>query len=87
MARRGHIPHPRTRIAVAQVLGRDAADLWPEPFRRRDLPWFRPWAELEQDATGIRWYEPLLVPGLLQTEGTPARCWAPVGCSHRPRWI
>lgn len=65
----GRIPHSRTRIAVARVLRRDAADLWPEPFRRRDLPWFRPWAELEQDATGIRWYEPLLVPGLLQTEG------------------
>ncbi|MEU7753577.1 Scr1 family TA system antitoxin-like transcriptional regulator [Micromonospora sp. NPDC049171] len=65
----GRIPHSRTRVAVAQVLRRDAADLWPEPFRRRDLPWFRQWAELEQDATGIRWYEPLLVPGLLQTEG------------------
>ncbi|SCG73979.1 hypothetical protein GA0070609_4929 [Micromonospora echinaurantiaca] len=64
----GRIPHPRTRIAVAEVLGRDAAELWPEPYRRRDLPWFRPWAELEQDATSIRSYEPLLVPGLLQTE-------------------
>ncbi|MFG3697480.1 Scr1 family TA system antitoxin-like transcriptional regulator [Micromonospora sp. NPDC047620] len=65
----GRIPHPRTRLAVAEVLDRDAAELWPEPFRRRDLPWFRPWAELEQDATSIRSYEPLLVPGLLQTEG------------------
>ncbi|PWU57988.1 hypothetical protein DLJ47_00715 [Micromonospora sp. S4605] len=65
----GRIPHPRTRIAVAEVLGRDAAELWPEPYRRRDLPWFRPWAELEQDATSIRSYQPLLVPGLLQTEG------------------
>ena len=65
----GRIPHPRTRIAVAEVLGRDAAELWPEPFRRRDLPWFRPWAELEQDAVSIRSYQPSLVPGLLQTEG------------------
>lgn len=64
----GRIPHPRTRLAVAELLGREAADLWPEAFRRRDLPWFRPWAELEQDATGIRSYQPLLVPGLLQTE-------------------
>ncbi|MCO1598699.1 DUF5753 domain-containing protein [Micromonospora sp. RHAY321] len=39
------------------------------PWLSCDLPWFRPWAELEQDATAIRWYEPLLVPGLLQTEG------------------
>lgn len=65
----GRIPHPRTRAAVARVLGREAAELWPEPFRRRDLPWFRPWAELEQDAISIRSYQPLLVPGLLQTEG------------------
>ncbi|GAB3945410.1 hypothetical protein GCM10027614_37130 [Micromonospora vulcania] len=69
VARRGRIPHPRTRIAVADILGRDAADLWPEPFRRRDLPWFRPWAELEQDATSLRYYQPLAVPGLLQIEG------------------
>lgn len=64
----GRVPHPRTRIAVANLLGRKAAELWPEPFRRRDLPWFRAWAELEQDAGSIRSYEPLLVPGLLQTE-------------------
>jgi hypothetical protein len=30
--------------------------------------WFRPWPEIETDATSLRWYEPLLVPGLLQTE-------------------
>lgn len=30
--------------------------------------WFRPWEEIEQQATALRWYEPLLVPGLLQTE-------------------
>ncbi|MGN9915505.1 helix-turn-helix domain-containing protein [Micromonospora palomenae] len=64
----GRIPHPRTRLAVAAILGRDAAELWPEPFRRRDLPWFRPWPELEQDAVSIRCYQSLLVPGLLQTE-------------------
>ncbi|WP_343449938.1 DUF5753 domain-containing protein [Micromonospora oryzae] len=64
----GRIPHARTRLAVAKVLGREAAELWPEPFRRRDLPWFRKWAELEQVAISIRSYQPLLVPGLLQTE-------------------
>ncbi len=64
----GRIPHARTRLAVAKVLGREAAELWPEPFRRRDLPWFRKWAELEQAAISIRSYQPLLVPGLLQTE-------------------
>ncbi|MEU7982311.1 helix-turn-helix transcriptional regulator [Micromonospora sp. NPDC049081] len=64
----GRVPHPRTRVAVAGVLGREPAELWPEPYRRRDLPWFRPWAELEQDATSIRSYQPLVLPGLVQTE-------------------
>ncbi|MEU1601712.1 helix-turn-helix transcriptional regulator [Micromonospora matsumotoense] len=64
----GRVPHPLTRVAVAGILGREPAELWPEPYRRRDLPWFRPWAELEQDATSIRSYQSLLVPGLLQTE-------------------
>lgn len=31
--------------------------------------WFRPWLVVEQEATHIRSFEPLLVPGLLQTEG------------------
>jgi transcriptional regulator with XRE-family HTH domain len=30
-------------------------------------PWFRDWVEIEERATGIRWWEPLLVTGLLQT--------------------
>jgi hypothetical protein len=30
-------------------------------------PWFRDWVEIEARATVIRWWEPLLVPGLLQT--------------------
>jgi transcriptional regulator with XRE-family HTH domain len=30
--------------------------------------WFRPFVEYEQGAKSLRWYEPLLVPGLLQTE-------------------
>ncbi|WP_422753270.1 Scr1 family TA system antitoxin-like transcriptional regulator [Micromonospora sp. WMMD708] len=64
----GRVPHPRTRVAVAGILGREPAELWPEPYRRRDLPWFRPWAELEQDATSIRSYQPLVLPGLMQTE-------------------
>lgn len=29
--------------------------------------WFREWVSYEQSATSLRWYEPLLVPGLLQT--------------------
>lgn len=64
----GRLPHPRHRAAVATVLKRDAAELWPEPYRRRDKPWFRPWAEVEAQVTALRSYQPLLVPGLLQTE-------------------
>jgi transcriptional regulator with XRE-family HTH domain len=30
--------------------------------------WFRDWLLIEREATMIRWFEPLVVPGLLQTE-------------------
>jgi transcriptional regulator with XRE-family HTH domain len=30
--------------------------------------WFQEWADIEAEATVLRWYEPLVVPGLLQTE-------------------
>ncbi|NBE82857.1 helix-turn-helix domain-containing protein [Micromonospora rubida] len=33
------------------------------------LPWFREWVTIEQQATALRSFEPLVVPGLLQTEG------------------
>ncbi|MEV4755401.1 helix-turn-helix transcriptional regulator [Micromonospora sp. NPDC049559] len=32
------------------------------------LPWFREWVKIEQQATALRSYEPLVIPGLLQTE-------------------
>lgn len=31
--------------------------------------WFRPWEENEREAAVLRWYDPTVVPGLLQTEG------------------
>ncbi|MEU4482957.1 helix-turn-helix transcriptional regulator [Micromonospora sp. NPDC023966] len=31
--------------------------------------WFRPWEEIEREATSLRWYDPTVIPGLLQTEG------------------
>ncbi|MFF0718437.1 helix-turn-helix domain-containing protein [Micromonospora sp. NPDC003816] len=64
----GRTPHPGTRAAVAAVLGCQSKELWPEPHRRRDMPWFQEWAQLEQIASSLRSYQPLLVPGLLQTE-------------------
>ncbi|WP_204033097.1 DUF5753 domain-containing protein [Micromonospora qiuiae] len=33
------------------------------------MPWFRDWARIEQEATALRWFEPVYMPGLLQTEG------------------
>jgi DNA-binding XRE family transcriptional regulator len=30
--------------------------------------WFADWVEIEAKATILRWWEPLLIPGLLQTE-------------------
>ncbi|MEV4630175.1 helix-turn-helix transcriptional regulator [Micromonospora sp. NPDC049523] len=32
------------------------------------VAWFREFAALEQEAAALRWFEPLFVPGLLQTE-------------------
>jgi transcriptional regulator with XRE-family HTH domain len=62
------IPHARTRATAAAALGREVSDIWPDTARRRELAWFRPWAEIERDATSFRWYEPTVLPGLLQTE-------------------
>jgi transcriptional regulator with XRE-family HTH domain len=41
-----------------------------QPFVRSEAypAWFRDWVEIEQEATTLRWFEPLLIPGLLQTE-------------------
>ena len=36
--------------------------------RQRLYGWFQEWADIEARATVLRWYEPLVVPGLLQTE-------------------
>ena len=30
--------------------------------------WFQEWADIEAEAKVLRWYEPLVIPGLLQTE-------------------
>ncbi|MFK3981104.1 Scr1 family TA system antitoxin-like transcriptional regulator [Micromonospora sp. NPDC050397] len=64
----GRIPHGRHRSAAAKILGREILDLWPDAGRRRDVPWFRPWREAEEAAASLRWFEPSVIPGLLQTE-------------------
>ena len=41
-----------------------------QPFVRREAypAWFRDWVEIEREAASLRWFEPLVMPGLLQTE-------------------
>ena len=36
--------------------------------KQRLYGWLQEWADIEAQATVLRWYEPLVVPGLLQTE-------------------
>lgn len=64
----GRVPQPRHRSRVAAALGRDVEDLWPDILRRREPTWLREWIEYEREARLLRWFEPSLVPGLLQTE-------------------
>lgn len=64
---------PERLDAVPQLDTRDGlARLWKnlrKGLRHRVTPgWFQPWPRIEAGATILRWYEPLLVPGLLQTE-------------------
>jgi hypothetical protein len=41
-----------------------------QPFVRSEAypAWFRDWVEIEREAVSLRWFEPLLIRGLLQTE-------------------
>jgi transcriptional regulator with XRE-family HTH domain len=58
------IPQLDTRDGLSQLWGwlKDSA-------RHRAYPgWFGPWPDAEAKARALRWYEPLLIPGLLQTE-------------------
>lgn len=53
-----------------EVLGTGGvlARLWPLASQEALPRWFRPFAEIERTATSIRSWEPLVIPGLLQTE-------------------
>lgn len=64
----GRIPQTRHRARVAALVHRDVGDLWPDVLRRRDPTWLREWIEHERETRLLRWFEPTLVPGLLQTE-------------------
>ncbi|GAA3812476.1 helix-turn-helix transcriptional regulator [Sphaerisporangium flaviroseum] len=42
--------------------------LWPMVGRPTAPPWFRPWLDIEATAEALRFWSPLVVPGLLQNE-------------------
>jgi hypothetical protein len=48
--------------------GGTLAQLWPLVSQEALPRWFRPFAEIEREATSLRTWEPLIIPGLLQTE-------------------
>lgn len=64
----GRIPHARHRVRAAEALGREVGDIWPDTLRRKEPSWFRPWAEIEREASALRTFQLAWVPGLFQTE-------------------
>jgi Helix-turn-helix. len=64
--------NPKRDFAVRcdEALGLNGplARLWDNANRNQPPAWFRPWLELEQSAAALRTWQPLIVPGLLQTE-------------------
>ncbi len=56
------------RCDVALDTGGALARLWPLVSQEALPRWFRPFAEIERGATSIRTWEPLIIPGLLQTK-------------------
>jgi transcriptional regulator with XRE-family HTH domain len=57
------IPELDTQGALTRLWGH-----LKKSFKQRAYGWFAKWADIESQATALRWYEPLIVPGLLQTE-------------------
>src|SRR6266851_2442991 len=55
------------RCDDALATGGALARLWPLVSREMLPGWFRPWIEIEHEATALRSFEPLVIPGLLQT--------------------
>ncbi|MGW5560968.1 Scr1 family TA system antitoxin-like transcriptional regulator [Micromonospora sp. NPDC003944] len=64
----GRIPQTRHRARVAELLGRNVDELWPDALKRRTPAWFRPWAEIEREALSLRSFQLAWIPGLLQTK-------------------
>ncbi|MFC6081766.1 helix-turn-helix domain-containing protein [Sphaerisporangium aureirubrum] len=56
------------RCDEALALNGDLVRLWPLLTREASPPWFHGWLDVEQEAHTLRTWQPLVVPGLLQTE-------------------
>ena len=56
------VPELDTRGALTRLW-----DHLKKGHKQRLYGWFQQWADIEAQATVLRWYEPLVVPGLLQT--------------------
>src|ERR1700691_272711 len=69
--------------AGATGAGLDALTALAQQARSGPLGWFAKWADIEARASVIRWFEPLLVPGLLQVESYAGAvlAWKPDGAS------
>lgn len=67
-ARRAPARDFTARCDEALASGGSLSRLWPLVSREALPRWFQPFAEIEREATSIRIWEPLVVPGLLQTE-------------------
>ncbi len=67
-ARRGPTREFAERCDTALATGGVLARLWPLVSQEALPRWFRPFAEVERTATSIRSWEPMVIPGLLQTQ-------------------
>ena len=67
-ARRG-LPPRLDAVPELETQG-GLARLWDhlKKGQKRLHGWFQEWTDIEAEAKALRWYEPLVVPGLLQTE-------------------
>ena len=70
-------PHLDGLFSRLMLLARRANGRYPE--------WFREWVDAEQQATALRTWQPILVPGLLQTRDYARalfQAWQPAASSH-----
>jgi hypothetical protein len=68
----GAVPELDTRGALTRLW-----DHLKKGQKQRLYGWFQEWADIEAQATALRWYEPLVVPACCRPRSTPVRSSAP----------